>query len=184
MSFPKFVYMTKNTPLFPILHVFAPLNDVRAYIAWSWKTTLITWIFGRAWYPLDIRVPPPPTVVICIGLYMHICRPNGRRQTDDKFHTCIVESNFHRIFYMLQWAIPDNIHPPPIEGTGIPDHFLLLTTWNSRLFYSWSPGISALAGIPDFFTHEHLEGFGIPDFFVGIVLGFHDFFFFFFFFFL
>ena len=23
--------------LFPILHVFAPLNDVHAYIAWSWK---------------------------------------------------------------------------------------------------------------------------------------------------
>ena len=59
MFFPKFVYMTKNTPFFPILHVFAPLNDVRAYSAWSWKTTLITWIFGRAWYPLDIRVPPP-----------------------------------------------------------------------------------------------------------------------------
>ena len=55
MSFPKFVYMTKNTPFFPILHVFAPLNDVCAYSAWSWKTTLITWIFGRAWYP-----PPPP----------------------------------------------------------------------------------------------------------------------------
>ena len=50
MSFPKFVCMTKNTPFFPILHVFAPLNDVRAYSAWSWKTTLITWIFGRAWY--------------------------------------------------------------------------------------------------------------------------------------
>ena len=50
--------MTKNTPFFPILHVFAPLNDVRAYSVWSWKTTLITWIFGRAWYPLDIRVTP------------------------------------------------------------------------------------------------------------------------------
>ena len=35
---------TKNT-LIPILHVFAPLNDVRAYIAWSWKVTLITWFF-------------------------------------------------------------------------------------------------------------------------------------------
>ena len=44
---------------FPILHFFAPLNDVRAYSTWSWKTTLITWIFGRAWYPLDILVPPP-----------------------------------------------------------------------------------------------------------------------------
>ena len=58
MSFPKFVYMTKNTPFFPILHVFVPLNDVRAYSAWSWKTTLITWFRGRAWYPLDIRVLP------------------------------------------------------------------------------------------------------------------------------
>ena len=52
-------YMTKNRPFFPILHVFAPLNDVRTYSAWSWKTTLIMWIFGRAWYPLDIQVPPP-----------------------------------------------------------------------------------------------------------------------------
>ena len=51
MYFPKLVNMTKNTPFFPILHVFAPLNDVRAYTAWSWKTTLITWIFLRGWYP-------------------------------------------------------------------------------------------------------------------------------------
>ena len=59
MFFPKFVYMTKNTPFFSILHVFAPLNDVRAYSAWSWKTTLITWIFGRAWYPpLTFEWPP------------------------------------------------------------------------------------------------------------------------------
>ena len=41
----------KTHPFFSILHVFAPLNDVREYSAWSWKTTLITWIFGRAWYP-------------------------------------------------------------------------------------------------------------------------------------
>ena len=58
MFFPKFAYMTKTHPFLPILHVFAPLNDVRTYSAWSWKTTLITWIFGRAWYPLDIRVAP------------------------------------------------------------------------------------------------------------------------------
>ena len=31
--------MIKNTPFFPILYVFAPLNDVRPYIDWSWKTT-------------------------------------------------------------------------------------------------------------------------------------------------
>ena len=51
MSFQKFITMTKNTPFLPILHVFAHLNDVRVYIAWSWKTTLITWIFLRGWYP-------------------------------------------------------------------------------------------------------------------------------------
>ena len=45
------LYDQKTHLFFPILHVFAPLNDVRAYSAWSWKTTLITWIFGRAWYP-------------------------------------------------------------------------------------------------------------------------------------
>ena len=67
MSFPKFVNMTKNIPFFPILHVFAPLNDVHAYIAWSWKTTLITWFFFffflRGWYPTSNtsgpRVPIP-----------------------------------------------------------------------------------------------------------------------------
>ena len=31
----------KTHPFFPTLHIFAPLNDIRAYIAWSWKTTLI-----------------------------------------------------------------------------------------------------------------------------------------------
>ena len=60
MFFPKFVYMTKNTPFFPILHIFAPLNNVRAYSAWSWKTTLIMWIFGRAWYPSWHSSAPPP----------------------------------------------------------------------------------------------------------------------------
>ena len=35
MSFPKFVKMTKNTPLFSDLQDFAPLNDVCMYIAWS-----------------------------------------------------------------------------------------------------------------------------------------------------
>ena len=49
----------KTHPFFPILHVFAPLNDVRAYSAWSWKTTLITWIFGRAWYPPRHSSGPP-----------------------------------------------------------------------------------------------------------------------------
>ena len=69
MLFPKFVYMTKNTPFFPILHVFAPLNDVRVYSAWSWKIILITWIFGWAWYPLDIRVDPGDYEVLIKSLW-------------------------------------------------------------------------------------------------------------------
>ena len=60
VSFPKLVNMTKNTPFFPILHVFAPLNDVRAYIALSWKTTLIMWIFLRGWYPTSDTSETPP----------------------------------------------------------------------------------------------------------------------------
>ena len=60
MSFQKLVSMTKNVPFFPILHVFAPLNDVHMYIAWSWKTTLITWIFYEDDIQLQIQVPPPP----------------------------------------------------------------------------------------------------------------------------
>ena len=56
----KIVNMTKNTPFFPFLHVFAPLNDVSEYIAWSWKTTLITWFFLRGWYPtLNTSALPP-----------------------------------------------------------------------------------------------------------------------------
>ena len=59
-SFQNLSVWPKNTPFFPILHVFGPLNDVRAYSAWSWKTTLITWIFGRAWYPPWHSSGPPP----------------------------------------------------------------------------------------------------------------------------
>ena len=64
MSFPKFVNMTKNTPFFPILHVFAPLNDVSVYTAWSWKTTLM-WIFYEddGWYPTSNTSAPPPTSI-------------------------------------------------------------------------------------------------------------------------
>ena len=66
MFIQKFVNMTKNIPFFPILHVFAPLNDVRAYIALSWKTTLITWFFLRGWYPTsDTSGPPGVTIKQC-----------------------------------------------------------------------------------------------------------------------
>ena len=58
--------MTKNIPFFPILHVFAPLNDVRAYIAWSWKTTLITWIFYADDIQLQIQVAPLGHTLILI----------------------------------------------------------------------------------------------------------------------
>ena len=58
-SFQNLSIWLKTHLFFPILHVFAPLNDVRAYSAWSWKTTIITWIFGRAWYPgLTFECPP------------------------------------------------------------------------------------------------------------------------------
>ena len=51
--------MTKNTLFFPLLHVFASLNDVHTFIAWSWKTTRITWIFVRGWYPTSYTSAPP-----------------------------------------------------------------------------------------------------------------------------
>ena len=57
-SFPKLATMTKNTPFFAILHVFAPLNDVGAYIAWSWKSTLIMWIFYEDDIQPEIQVAP------------------------------------------------------------------------------------------------------------------------------
>ena len=58
-SFQNLSIWPKTYPFFPILHVFAPLNDVRAYIARSWKTTLITWIFLRGWYPTSNTNAPP-----------------------------------------------------------------------------------------------------------------------------
>ena len=76
----------KQTFFFPSLHVFAPLSDVRAYITWSWKTTLITWIFLRGWYPASNTSAPParflvgePNVVhlrdtrSSVGLKIQIC---------------------------------------------------------------------------------------------------------------
>ena len=47
---------------FPILHVFAPLNDVRAYIAWSRKTTLITFFFTRMISNFRYKWPPEPAI--------------------------------------------------------------------------------------------------------------------------
>ena len=63
MHFPSFVsHVLSKICLYDQKHTlfsnFAPLNDVRTYSAWSWKTTLITWVFGRAWYPLWYDCPP------------------------------------------------------------------------------------------------------------------------------
>ena len=59
MFFPKFVWMTKNKPFFQILHVFAPLNDVHTYSAWSWKTTLNYLNFWMSLIPpLTFECPP------------------------------------------------------------------------------------------------------------------------------
>ena len=56
----------KQHPFFQFCTFFAPLKDVRAYIAWSWKTTLITWFFFflRGWYPTS-NTSGPPGLTIC-----------------------------------------------------------------------------------------------------------------------
>ena len=47
------------------------LNDVRAYIVWSWKTTLITWIFLRGWYPpWNTSGPPPGHLYVNCAFYL------------------------------------------------------------------------------------------------------------------
>ena len=57
----------KTHLFFPILHVFALLSDVRAYIAWSWKTTLINF-FSRMISNLKYKCPPQGHIV---GLCNH-----------------------------------------------------------------------------------------------------------------
>ena len=53
-------YDQKHTFFLQILHFFSPLNDVRAYIAWSWKTTLIMWFFfTRMISNFKYKCPPP-----------------------------------------------------------------------------------------------------------------------------
>ena len=56
--FQNLLLLPKTHPFFPILHVFAHLNDVRRYISWSWKTTLITWFFYEDDIQLQIQVVP------------------------------------------------------------------------------------------------------------------------------
>ena len=52
-----------HTLFFLILHVFAPLNDAHTYVSWSWKTTLITWIFLQGWYSTSNTSAPPPASI-------------------------------------------------------------------------------------------------------------------------
>ena len=51
--------MTKNTPFFPILHVFAPLNDVWAYIACPENNPKLREFFYEDGIQLQIQVAPP-----------------------------------------------------------------------------------------------------------------------------
>ena len=70
----------KTHPFFFNFARFAPLNAVRAYSAWSWKTTIITWTFGRAWYPLTFEWAPREMKVLgrisvkAMGAGMHGCQ--------------------------------------------------------------------------------------------------------------
>ena len=57
-SFQNLSIWPKTLLFFPILHIFAPLNDLRTYTACSRKTTLITWIFYEDDIQLEIQVPP------------------------------------------------------------------------------------------------------------------------------
>ena len=65
-------YDQKDTLFSQFCTFFVPLNDVRAYIAWSWKMTLITWIFLRGWYPTSNTSAPPPRQVKCILIVLCI----------------------------------------------------------------------------------------------------------------
>ena len=48
----------KNTPFFSNFARFCTPKRCTRVQCLVLKTTLITWIFGRVWYPLDIRVAP------------------------------------------------------------------------------------------------------------------------------
>ena len=71
----------QNLPLWPKTHPFLqfctflhPLNDVGAYIAWSWKSTLIMWIFYEDDIQPEIQVAPRDqhTHTLCVST-RHTC---------------------------------------------------------------------------------------------------------------
>ena len=59
MSFPKFVYMTKNTPFFPILpHFCTPKRCTCVHCLVLKNNPNYVNFWDEPWYPLDIRVAP------------------------------------------------------------------------------------------------------------------------------
>ena len=98
----------------------------RAYIfAWSWKTTLITWIFIQGWYPTSNTSGPPglkSTIVLNYFLGKTLI-------------FCFVRLNWHffvqgeilrswqvwRLTHRARWELKyktESVHPPPPYPQG------------------------------------------------------------------
>ena len=117
--------MTKNIPFFPILHVFAPLNDVRAYIAWSWKTTLIMWFFFTRMISNFKYKWPPWAKTTCIHGSHWSLRPSIRHlwhhiviqlqisapQKTIYTHINMTRLNTESFYKVLSVIIPSISHP-------------------------------------------------------------------------
>ena len=96
-------YDQKHT-LFSNFAHFAPLNDIRAYIAWSWKTTLIMWIFYEDDIQLQIQVLPLGAIQIvfisnCVNKFKMIGEPfwiNDLVYRDN----WVTPFEFHSLIYM------------------------------------------------------------------------------------
>ena len=73
---------------FPILHVFAPLNDVCAYIAWSRKTTLITWISFMRMIS-NFKYKCPPVSIVQIGNWLTLSINTHEALTTDMCTQCV-----------------------------------------------------------------------------------------------
>ena len=108
-----------NTSFFPILQIFAPLNDVRMYIAWSWKTTLIMWIFFyEDDIQLQIQVPPPPGIKYIETKYII-----GPTHSSSALHNNICASYTHQLYNTLY-----NPWKRCIMGMSFTAYFLM-TLW-------------------------------------------------------
>ena len=114
---------SKTHPFLSILHVFAPQNDVRTWIAWFWKTTLIIYVnlltrmisnFKYKWSPghfLTISVNPNfqnglPTLNTEFPCRNPIVKTNPKRKLG------IIRKDF-RIFYKdigQAFRLPENLN--------------------------------------------------------------------------